>query len=214
MNVALVLDSSGSMGVDGWKVATKFAADFLDRMDHARSTVVSFSSPNALNYRRCKAQYLYKANTGKDAARYDPSKCGLKVIKKPDDPRDDEQIVDSTWMKHWTWTGPAVSTAVATMERGKPDGKSNLVVVIDGQPNDAFDPQPAMKKAREEGITVSVVVVKNKEKPKPVPDLEDLRSSVSEPAEDHVIVLDEYQELKSIATFNRLMSMTCSDGLV
>jgi hypothetical protein len=133
LDVILLIDGSGSLGLTGWKAEIKAAKMFVDAFSgsgaRAKMAVVLYSGPFYWSgVRLC---------TGKSTSNVDLEKtCKIRKVTQftSDMAKVKELIGGLTWPRGSTLTSLALATAKSMLTLGRKDAKSIVVAITDGRP--------------------------------------------------------------------------------
>ena len=183
MDIAFALDSSGSIGKDGWRKMRDFVKDFIGKLtvdsDHVRVSVVSFGNEATLHFGLA------------DHATLEETQAAVEAVP---------------WKDQWTNTAEALR--VMTNEVFQPDNGDRsdapnvCIVITDGPSNkDRERTVTDAVAARDAGIAIFAVGVGAEV------DQEELVAITG--SSDRVTYLWDFQELSSESTIDAMVKKTC-----
>eukprot|EP00811_Abedinium_folium_P016136 NODE_2507_length_2200_cov_16.472745.p1 GENE.NODE_2507_length_2200_cov_16.472745~~NODE_2507_length_2200_cov_16.472745.p1 ORF type:complete len:414 (-),score=48.13 NODE_2507_length_2200_cov_16.472745:232-1473(-) len=200
VDVALILDSSGSVGTSGWdqsKAAVKaIMSAFVANTDFA---VMTFGGPEKWDqYNGCVlgGNSSYKLSTD----------CEISIVSEfTNDTSAVENLVDAApWSATNTFTSGALTVAGNLFQRGRAEAKKVAILITDGKPLSPKKTSSAARLLRNRGIKVVVVLVGTSSDV-----VGEVSRLVSWPKSQHFINLEGYSELPEDATINKIMTSSC-----
>ena len=185
MDIAFALDSSGSIGKDGWRKMRDFVKEFIGTLtvdsDHVRVSVVSFGNEATLHFGLA------------DHATLEETQAAVEAVP---------------WKDQWTNTAEALR--VMTNEVFQPnngdreDAPNVCIVITDGPSNkDRERTVTDAVAARDAGIAIFAVGVGAEV------DQEELVAITG--SSDRVTYLWDFEELSSESTIDAMVKKTCGE---
>lgn len=202
IDVILLLDGSGSLGADGWAAVQQAGAMFASSMDGTNVKLAAqvFSGPQTWRE--------YDACIGKDQTWVpDPeTNCGIQWLSHFTD--DTQGVADSiagtAWPQKTTLTSAALAQAESELMTGREDAQSVVVVITDGKPLNKYRTKMAAQSLRKKARLIFVPVTKYDSKLAAY--VEEL---VSKPVKENLVVLKNFDQLRSPVTMNRIIADAC-----
>jgi len=196
IDLVLLLDSSGSMGEEGFERTKNFFAELVHRFkysDHdAKIGAILFSGPGTWD-----AWYKCEDGLGTE------EECGLKELMPltEDGEALSAAIKEAPWIAATTNTAGALAKAQNMLEMGgRQEATSIVVVVTDGDPNFKWKTRAASKKLRRSARLIYVPLGE-------YINLTNLKKWASRPVRENVIPIHDMEDLESSAAM--LISNFC-----
>jgi len=160
LDIALLIDGSGSLGPNGWKAEIKAAKMFVDAFSGAggdtNMAVILYSGPRTWSgVSKC---------TGKNTKGVDMDKdCGIKMVTHfTKDLKKVKNLIEQlTWPKGSTLTSLALLTAKTELSLGRKHAYSNVIVFTDGRPLSFRKTELASLSVRKAGRLIWVPVTES-----------------------------------------------------
>merc|ERR1719189_349612 len=212
VDVTILLDSSASLGEEGWTASHHIAGKLLEALGsgpegNIKVALEVFSGPKTwADYDLCVLQTTQPLST-EDME----TKCGIKWIEGRFQEGDAIKTLGAEvknnwgteqWLQSTTLTSVALGQANDQLFYGREDANSVVIVITDGWPMSQLNTKKAAKKLQEHAKVVWVPVTRSA----PVKLIEQLASL---PPEDHVIEIADFVELETVGALNRIISTTC-----
>jgi len=205
VDVTLVVDGSGSLNYYGWwqtKQLMKALITNFNNNSNAQVAVILFSGPeNFPDYEACT----------QNASSVDMERqCKVKQVTHYTDNTDflAMTVNDLAWPQGSTLTSVALGMAEAELRYGRPTAQSKVVVITDGQPMSHLNTKAAAKRLQEKADVIWVPIGLSA----PVEFVKELASL---PQEEHVIVVDMFEQLHQSKAFNglvnKIITTTCPE---
>eukprot|EP00929_Paragymnodinium_shiwhaense_P008682 TRINITY_DN112645_c0_g1_i1.p1 TRINITY_DN112645_c0_g1~~TRINITY_DN112645_c0_g1_i1.p1 ORF type:complete len:915 (+),score=246.28 TRINITY_DN112645_c0_g1_i1:37-2745(+) len=200
LDVIILLDGSGSVGDVGW-AATKKAGEalvnaFKTGADGAQIAVLVFGGPDTWDgYQKCSG-----AGTGVDVAK----DCQIKWLSHftTDAPTLAGNVAQLAWPKGATLTAAALAAAESELGTGRQDAHSIVITVTDGRPMNPRKTTEIATRLKRRARLLWVPVTKKA----PVKLIKDW---ASRPIADNVVALNDFTELGSVETVNKIIADAC-----
>jgi len=158
LDVILLLDGSGSLGKNGWKMEMKAAQYFVDAFigsGKANMAVILYSGPRTWSG-------VFKC-VGKSKKSVKPSACGIKTVTHftQDLKKIKSLLLGLEFPQGSTLTSLALMTAKAELSLGRKHSLGNVVVFTDGRPLSYRKTGIASRVLRKQARLVWVPIAKN-----------------------------------------------------
>jgi len=201
VDVIVLLDGSGSLGMLGWIYTKSFAKFFLQQLhgspDHVNAALLRFSG--ARNLATTKKCLDPNANADLD------KECNIKWISSftNDTFALSKLAYMAKWPKGGTLTSMALAEAEAMIPYGREDAETLIVVVTDGKPWSNSRTTDAANRLKKKAKLVWVPVGANAP-------LNLVQELASKPKEDHVVQIDNLKKLRTKTYINKILLNACS----
>jgi len=213
VDVVILLDSSASLGSQGWVVAHKFVsnviralADGISNSTDVKLGLQLFSGPKTWEaYKECTQSSGTQEIDMKEV-------CGIQwyhhlstadtnvTLKTLADEVD--AFTEDNWLKSTTLTSVALGQAENELFQGREDANSVVLVITDGLPMSQRNTRAAALRLQEKAKVVWVPIGESAPR-------ELVESLASAPQKDHVVQIRDFQSLLAPWAVNQLVSITC-----
>jgi len=211
VDVIILLDSSASLGEDGWTASHHLAGKLMEALGsgdnvQAKVALEVFGGPKTwADYDLCVLQSSTPLTTGDMEG-----KCGIKWIGGRFQEGDAIKTMgvevkdwgSEQWLRSTTLTSVALGQADDQLYYGREDANSVVIVITDGWPMSQRNTKRAAKKLQEHAKVIWVPVTRSAP-------IKMIQKMASLPAEDHVIEISDFAELETVGALNRIISTTC-----
>jgi hypothetical protein len=203
MDIVLLIDGSGSLGIEGWKAEIKAANAFVDAFIEggadAEIAVILFSGPRTWGgVSKC----IGKSTSTVDIANV----CQIKTIThfKSDLKKVRALISGMRWPMGSTLTSVALLSAKAELSMGRKDSHSNIIVFTDGRPLSYRKTTLASREVRKAARLVWVPVTK-------FAPLAKIKTWATRRWEENVVVVDSFEDLEKPDVVTHIIANICPE---
>mmetsp|Transcript_71 Transcript_71/g.242 ORF Transcript_71/g.242 Transcript_71/m.242 type:complete len:880 (+) Transcript_71:94-2733(+) len=202
LDLILLLDGSGSVGMEGWEAMKSAAKMMLGAFPGGHNAtkvgVLLYSGP------RTEKAYMKCAHSDGSENVDMEQDCNMRWLSHL---TEDVQSVQSTissaeWPKGGTMTSAALMTAEAELIHGREDAPTTVVVVTDNRPLSPLRTSAAAKKLKEKARLMWVLVTRSAPTDK-------VNQWASRPVRENIIKVDDFESLAKPRTINTLVADLC-----
>jgi len=204
VDIVVLLDGSGSLRSDGWKLSQHFAETFVNSLEGGdelvKAALVLFSGPRTWT----ALQKCYSDDPGVVVDL--EADCGVTRVKEftNDTAAVAEAVAGLEWPAATTATSIALAQAEQMFAHGREDAKSLVVVITDGWPMSQYATTLAANRLKEHANVLWVPVGAGA----PMHLIEELASL---PKEDHIVKVNAFRDLAIPDKINQIMSTACAE---
>jgi len=213
LDIILVLDSSGSLGSEGWKQSYKLASSLIKALVGGQSNFSDvklgleiFSGPKtwddyvACTRNRGTTEIDMKETCGIEWFHHlNAADTNTTLLEKGEEVG---RFTEEQWIKSTTLTSVALGQAQNELFNGREDANSAVLVITDGWPLSQRNTKAAARRLQEEAKVVWVPV--GASAPRKL-----IEQLASVPEKDHVISITNFEDMTSNWAINQLVSVLC-----
>jgi len=205
LDIILLIDGSGSLGLSGWKAEIKMAETFVSSFEasgKANMAVILYSGPRTWGgVRRC-----YNTPASKRAKDHVEAVCKIKTVTHFTDDlkKVKKQIAGLEYPKGSTLTGLALFTAIGEFAVGRKDAKTVVVTITDGRPLSFLYTTYASRAVRKQARLIWVPVTR-------YAPLRWIKTWATRRWQENVVRVPNFKALEKKATVTHVVANMCTD---
>lgn len=201
IDLTIVMDGSGSLGLDGWKKTKDLARDIVSNLTpNVSVALLLYSGPRTWT----GVEKCLENTPGINME----TNCSLKWVSRYTS--DFEGLASSveslSWPRGGTLTSMALGMVEADLVYGRLGAVSKVLVITDGKPLSNYNTLNAARKLQEKAEVIWVPI--GRDAP-----LKMVKEMASKPKNDHVISITTFWKLGNEWNYwlNRIITTTCPD---